>query len=230
MKVTMFTPVIQPPPGPPRAEGVHWSRLIRSMAVAYGKLDPKWVDDASIVEVRGDGDAFWDRLPEDRRLAMSMGLAWEAWYLNTLPNVIHQPGEMCLEGVHMNQDGEELTAHVVERRTKYITVVHEVKLTYKSTNSVPGVLNAQDIEREWLWQMQMKGYCKAKNTTHACLHVLFVAGDYSRPLKPVIRGWRMEYDQVEVDDAWSLAMSYRHHHEAQMHEDLMRDTEDANRG
>jgi hypothetical protein len=188
------------------------------MAVEYGLLDKAWVTDLSLVEVPGTGDAFWSALDEPSKLRMSLGLAWEAHYLPLLPGVIHQPGEMQCEGVYMTQDGESLDVVVSENHKRFVVAIHEVKVTYKSTRTV------DPIEKNWLWMMQLKGYCRAKLTTRAYMHVLFVCGDYSHPIRPLKRIWQLDFTQQEIDEAWELMMSYRRHRESHEAENQMKDT------
>jgi hypothetical protein len=132
--------------------------------------------------------------------------------------MVHQPGEMCVEGIYMTQDGESLDVVVSEQKERIVLAVHEVKLTYKSINTV------NPIDKEWLWLMQMKGYCRAKQTLRAYLHVLFVCGDYSHPIRPIKRIWRFEFSQQEIDEAWSLVTNYRDHRLKQEAEDALKDT------
>jgi hypothetical protein len=191
------------------------------MAVEYGLLNKEWVQDMGLVEIQGGGEAWWNGLDEVSKLRMSLGLAWEQYYLPLLPGMVHQPGEMCCENIFMNQDGESLETVTVERRQRTVLAIHEVKVTYKSLNTVA------DIQKEWLWLMQLKGYCKAKQTCLAYLHGLFVCGDYGYPIQPKKRIWKILFDQSEIDDAWELATNYRDHRLKQEAEAALKDTTDA---
>jgi hypothetical protein len=218
MQVSIIDPLIPAPMGAPRTEGVHLSRLIRNMAVEYGLLDKEWVQDLGLVEVQGNGQAWWDSLDEVSKIRMSLGLAWEQYYLPLLPGMVHQPGEMSCEGIYMNQDGESLDVIMVERKPTHMLAIHEVKVTYKSTKTVA------DIAKQWLWLMQVKGYCWAKGTRLAYLHVLFLCGDYGYPIQPQKRIWRILFEQTEIDEAWELVTNYRNHRLKQEAEDAMKDT------
>lgn len=188
----------------PRTPGVHVSGLIRGMAGQYGLLDKKYLEDFQLVEVAGEAEQWWGRLDDVSRLRMSMGLAWEDWYLPRMPGVVYKPGEMQLEGVYMTHDGESLDTIVTDGngRVGSVLTIHEVKLTYKSLNTIT------PIETQWMWLMQTKAYCKARGARVCYLHVLCVCGDYSYPIQPLLMVYRIEFTQTEVDEAWQLILGY----------------------
>lgn len=216
MLVELVPTIIPAPKGPPRSEGVHVSRIIRAIAVENGVLDPKWVDDLSLVEAGNQG--WWESLDESTQLRMAMGLAWEEWYLAQLEHVAFHPGEMKVDGIYMTHDGESLDV-IVSAKSELVLCLHEVKLTYKSLKTIG------NLETQWMWVAQTKSYCKGLHTLVAYLHVLAVCGDYSYPMKPKKRIFKITYTQPEIDDNWELIVGYMHHHQQQEHEDLMRDTE-----
>lgn len=200
--ITQLIPVqIPAQTGHGRSEGVHLSKIIRAIAVESKILDAAFVEDVSLVEVGGRQESWWASLPEDVRLKMSMGLAWEDWYVPTLGTVAYHPGEMEVEGIYMTHDGESLD--VVWNAGNL--ALHEVKLTYKSTNTVA------NLETQWMWLAQCKGYCKGLNVRVAYLHVLFVCGNYKYPIKPQLKVWRIEFTQEEIDDNWELLVDYVRH-------------------
>lgn len=141
-----------PQGGPPRSGGVHLSGLLKSMAIEYGFLDKQYADDLKLVEVAGSGEAWWNALDDDSKLRMSVGLAWEGWYLPQVPGVIHQPGEMEIDGVYMTCDGQSLDVIMIERRRRHTLAIHEVKTTSKSINTV-GDLNFFN-PKNWMWLTQ----------------------------------------------------------------------------
>lgn len=211
MLVELVPTLIVPPAGPPRSPGVHVSRIIRKIAVENGVLDPKWVDDLSLLEVGNSG--WWESLDESTQLRMSIGLAWEEWYLNQLEGVVFHPGEMQVDGIYMTHDGESLDYLVTNGKKQMGLVLHEVKATYKSTKTVGNLLT------QWMWLAQTKSYCKGLSTRVAYLHVLFLCGDYSYPMSPKKKIWKITYTQAEIDDNWELMMDYYRHHQRQEMED-----------
>lgn len=205
--------------GAPRSEGVHLSRIIRNIAVENGVLKKEWVEDLSLVEAGGDAaETWWNNLDDASRLRMSIGLAWEEWYVTQLGNVVFHPGEMQVDGIYMTHDGESLDTIMTPKGPNLHLCLHEVKATYKSTKTVG------NLETQWLWLAQTKGYCKGLNTNIAYLHTLFLCGDYKYPITPQLKVWQIIYTDAEIEDNWDLCVSYMRHQQAQENEDLMRDT------
>src|SRR5258706_11163381 len=109
-----------------RSPGVHVSGLIRAMAVDYGILDRKWVpEDFDLLDITEDGtDAgeWWNGLDEDSKVRMAIGMAWEQWYLPQIPGVIHQPGELYLNGVYLTLDGEGRDLLLTQRHPRHLGI------------------------------------------------------------------------------------------------------------
>lgn len=207
-----------PPSRTARGDGVHQSSIIRCIATEHGILKPEWAEELSLVDVREISDPV-------AILRISIGLAWEEWYIPQIlahfrGGVLDHPGETLFDGVYMTPDGEEVCVIItletdgtpnVEYQSRLY--VHEVKATYKSTKTVAGVTQEElpiQLEAQWMWMAQMKGYCIAKGTRFAVLHVLFLCGDYKFPIKPQLRAWEIEFTQEELDDNWFLLSMYRH--------------------
>lgn len=213
--------------GAPRSPGVHVSNLIRGLAVQSGILKIKdRLDDLQLVEV--NQGVWWEGLDPASRLRISIGLAWEQWYLGQLSDIlVDHPGEMHLDGIYLTHDAESLDLVASEcpngSNHRYVRAVHEVKATYKSTNTVVDWTSPKN----WLWKMQIMAYCKALNTTLGWAHILHLAGSYSYPIEPVGSVWRLQFTQEEIDDAWDRVTGYRDArlmHEAEI---AMKDTTNA---
>jgi hypothetical protein len=187
-----------PEPKNPRSPGIHVSNLIRCIATESGILDAKWAEELSLVDVRQISDPV-------AILRISIGLAWEDFYVNLLEDVADHPGEMELDGIYMTHDGESVSVIATEGKKQMVTVCHEFKATYKSTNTVG------DLKTQWMWLTQVKAYCKALRTRHAMLHVLFLCGDYKYPISPQLKVWQVEFTQEEIDDNWTLLTEYRNY-------------------
>jgi hypothetical protein len=194
--VTDEYPLILPPPRIARSEGVHVSNIIRCIATKAGILKPEWADELSLTDARTITDPV-------AILRISIGLAWEEHYIPLLPGVIDHPEEVCVDGVYMSKDGESLTTVVRNNKTRLEFAIHEVKATYKSTKTV-GNLTSQ-----WMWLAQIKAYCHSIGTLVAYLHVLFLCGDYSFPIRPVREVWRIDFTKDEIEDNWKLLMRYK---------------------
>lgn len=217
------------PVGAPRTPGVHLSSVIRCIATETGILKPEWEEDTSLIEP--DSQSWWATLPPDAQARISMGLAWESWYIpSQLPDVIDHPGEMVMDGIYMTPDGEELTTLFIDCRQVHALKLHEVKCTYKSINTVLGkdwrryVLGGETFDSnlsplgpltsQWMWMAQTKGYCYGAGTRFVDLHILFVSGDYSYPIRPVPLRCSIEFTQDEIDSNWELMTSYKLDREA----------------
>jgi hypothetical protein len=192
------------PPSVGRSKGVHNSAIIRCIATEQGILKPEWAEELSLVDAREITD-------QTAILRMSIGLAWEQYYIPTIlgpaMNVEDHPKELCVDGIYMSPDGESLDVIFTSGNYYPRTTLHEVKATYKSTNTV-GML-----ENQWLWVAQLKGYCKGMNTRFAVLHVLFICGDYKMPIKPQLRLFDVEFTQDEIDTNWELMVDYKNYRE-----------------
>lgn len=208
MITTAITINLPPQSGHGRSEGLHLSKIIKNIALENGALDPEYADDLSLVEVSGRQEAWWNSLDPSVRLKMSMGLAWEDWYVPQLECVAYHPGEMQVDGIYMTHDGESLD-FLMHKPTDLELALHEVKLTYKSENTVG------NLTTQYMWLAQTKGYCKGLGTRVAYLHVLFACGDYSYPIRPTLRCWRIDYTQDEIDANWEDIIAYVKHRQEQ---------------
>lgn len=177
-----------------RSEGIHVSAIIRCIATEQGILKPEWAEDLSLSDVREITDPV-------AILRINIGLAWEAHYVPLVGNIVDHPGEMQVDGIYLTHDGESVD--VVMHSGVLAHFVDEVKATYKSTKTVG------DLSTQWMWMAQCKAYCKALGTRFARMHVLFLCGDYSYPIKPMLKVWQVEFTQEEVDMNWDLLRDYR---------------------
>ncbi len=200
-----------PEPRVPRAKGTHVSGIIRAIAIETGILKAEWAEDKSMSDSREITDPV-------AVLRMNIGLAWEEYYIPTFLGplgVEDHPDAMCVDGVHMSPDGLALDVIITRKErmglpagTKvFVDIIHEVKITYKSVNTVA------NLSDQFIWISQIKSYCKGKNTRYARLHVLFLCGDYTYPIKPQLKIWAIEFTQKEIDDNWSLLTDYNKENE-----------------
>lgn len=197
-------PLFLPPSRTPRGQGVHLSSIIRCIATEAGILKPDIAEEVFLVDVREIKDPV-------AILRMSIGLAWEEWYIPTIlssEGVIDHPGEVHIDGIYMNPDGESLSVIITSGQKVHKPVLHEIKATYKSTRTV-GEMSGKS---EWLWRTQLQAYCKALNTTEAHLHVLFLCGDYSYPIRPLLKRFKIEFTKEELDMTWKLLTDYKDYH------------------
>ena len=195
MKVKEFPiKLILPEPKVIRNPGIHVSGIIRAIAAEMGILNVG-AEEVSLVDRREITDP-------DAILRISIGLAWEEWYISNVLSylgAIDHPEQIEVDSIHMSLDAESLRVTVTKRQSKYQSVVHEVKATYKSIKRV------ENLDSQWMWMSQIKAYCKAKATTLAMLHVLFLCDSY----KPQLKVWELEFTQQEIEDNWGLLKDYK---------------------
>lgn len=206
MKISVEPVHILLPPSEGRSSGVHVSTIIRMISQETGILRPEWCEELSLVEIT-PSTRFLDPVVA---LRVSIGLAWESFYISKIlspEGVIDHPGEYYVDGIYMSPDGEELAQIIVDRRPQHKMKVHEVKATYKSTNTVGET--EDELNAQFMWMSQIKSYCKGAGTTLADLHVLFLCGDYSFPIAPQKKRFRFEFTEEEIEDNWSLVTNYR---------------------
>jgi len=160
-----------------------------------GFLKPQWCEDLSLSDVSNITDPA-------SILRICIGIAWERWFVTTLPDVVDHPGEIQVDGIYMTPDGESVDVIITSRGKLLQTIVHEFKTTYKSTNTV------QDLAEQWMWLTQLKGYCKGMQTRYAKIYILFLCGDYKYPISPLFRAFEIEFTQEEIDENWDLMREY----------------------
>lgn len=183
-----------------RTVGIHVSGLIRCIAAEVGVLKAEYVEDLSLTDVREITDPV-------AVLRMSIGLAWEEWYIPHI-DIEDHPGELCIDGIYMTHDGESVDVIITQPNQPEGLIVHEVKATYKSTRTVGEDLTSAS---NWMWLTQLKAYCKGVGTNHAMLHVLFLCGDYARPITPKLKVWFIEFTDEEIAETWELMIDYMQH-------------------
>lgn len=184
----------------PRTPGLHLSSIIRAMAIQGGLLKDSEVEELGLADVR----TITDRVAVIR---ICMGLAWEQWYLPQLKKqgVISHPGELYLDGIYMTPDAESVSYVVSQKFIGYANIIHECKLTYKSTNTVRMMA---EVKKNWMWLTQLRAYCRAAGTRFGWMHVLFVCGDYLFPIQPQIWLFKIEFETHELDENWDLIIEY----------------------
>lgn len=201
MQVQLIELDVPAPPAGHRTPGVHISAVIRNIAFENKILRPEWVEDLDLVEVVGRQEDWWDRLSPDVKLKIAMGLAWEEWYMPKLAGVDFHPGEVQLDGIYMTPDGESID-FLYELTGTLEHSIHECKLTYKSLKTVG------DLATQWMWLAQTKAYAKGMGTKIVYVHVNFACGDYTYPIRPKLRVWKVTFTDLELDDNWDLMTAY----------------------
>lgn len=186
-----------------RSIGVHVSDIIRCLAQESGLLAIDHLEDLSLISIKD-----LNSLPIGTLLRIHFGLAWERYYLPLLPNVQDHPSERCVDDIFMSPDGLELTHFIVMMKNVWHTLVHEVKCTSKSINTV-GNLSTTAKKSQFMWLTQLKSYCRAVGARRAILHVLFLYGNYKRPFEPCLWKYNIEFTPQEIRENWLMVTEYK---------------------
>jgi hypothetical protein len=180
-----------------RAGGLHLSDIIREISLQVGVLDQKYRD--------SEPDLF----------KMFLGLAFERAVLDMwgTEELDEHPGETQVGDIPMTPDAvgwidskdpqprffveEHRRLRRRSRKQVLIPVVHEVKLTWKSSSR--GALE------EFMWMAQLKGYCYALDTRFGVLHVGWVNGDYKFDGTGGFYGvYQIEFTDLELKENWHM--------------------------
>lgn len=167
----------------PRSSGLHLSEIYKRLMI---RLQPA---------------RFNTGKPMDMR-RVEIGLLFENMLERALAEKFAtvRPGELFSdEGIAMSPDGLNPTEGALE----------EYKATYMSSRD--GITEAVEVNGEIVqiprekflhWYYQMRGYCKWLGTNKAILRVLFVCGDYSKPIQPQFKSYHLTFTDDEIEKNW----------------------------
>lgn len=206
MEVASESPILRLPRFPGRSKGIHLSGIIRCIAIEGNLLQQKYLEELELVDM--DSDIIDE---PSTLIKISMGLAWESYYLGYLETnygIAGHASELHLDDIYLSPDGEELSV-IAEPRRMLRHYIHEVKCTYKSTRTVSMFDTSLSLKKNWMWLAQIKAYCKAAKTLFCKLHVLFVCGDYKFPITPQLKIFTIKFTQDELDENWELMKDYK---------------------
>jgi hypothetical protein len=163
-----------------RADGVHLGRIITDL---NNTIFPK--------QVYPDWDSQTPEQQAETILQWETGFLWEDAFSRAFAErVAPRPCELCVDGIYCNPDGVDVEHGIV----------HEYKATWGSMS--------KGIDSRWRWMTQVKGYCHAFGFTKAIFHVLWICGDYSRPIKPQYKSYAVDFGKNEVSETWAMVLSH----------------------
>jgi len=156
---------------------LHVMQIVKHLAQAAGKIDK-------------DSES-WEPFTETHYPTLpAMGVMWEelrASYFN--PDAFcWQPGEHIKDNIAGNPDGI----------FPFQQTLWECKLTYKKIQPVSDI---------WIYMKQILSYLKLTNFETAQLDVLWAAGDYSRPFRPIATETTLSFTQHEIDSWWQIILN-----------------------
>jgi hypothetical protein len=164
-----------------RSEGLHLSEIYKRLMI---RIEPK---------------KYGGPIDDSARRRMEVGILFE----NVLEQGLREkyatvrPGEIYLDGIAMSPDGVNPGLMVGE----------EYKATFKSCRRGIVDEDGQPLDAFLMWFIQMKGYAKALDILDWYLRVLFVCGDYNRPIEPQFHSYRIRFTQEEVDENWAMLLN-----------------------
>lgn len=185
---------------PVRSPGVHLSGIIRSVALSTGALKSR--DDEEDLDVMIANTQPENVGDNSRLMLVVLGMAWESWMAPRIPGMIHQPGELCLDGVYMSPDG-------IAFDEKGKGKLHEFKATWTTAR--------KPIEDHAMWMWQAAGYLAALSEhfkepwLNVVFHPVFMRGDYTRtgPQWPLYRPQEIEFEPEEIRSYWDMLLRNR---------------------
>lgn len=182
--------------GPKRSAGVHLSSVLREVGVRSGELGKQYADQNLEELIGKTGDVG----SNGSLMRLVIGFAWEDWIAKQIPEMVHQPGELELDGVFGSRDGEAFD----EEGNR---VLHEIKSTHKSSKN--------SITSFTMWMWQAMGYLKMMTEYYdelcnrAIFHVLFLRGDYSG-IDPQYRSELVIFEREEIESLWNMVLVNKH--------------------
>jgi hypothetical protein len=170
----------------PRSEGLHQSTIIKAL---MRRLQPNRFKDGPMDLTRVEIGLLFENMLE-RGLAEKFATV--------------RPGEMfSAEGIAMSPDGLNPTDCCLE----------EFKATYMSSRDgfaerveIDGVDYWVPRDKFLHWVYQICGYLKVLGINDAILRVLFLAGDYSRPIQPQFKSYRLSFTDEEIESKWQTIL------------------------
>lgn len=111
---------------------------------------------------------------------------------------VQRPGEFISpEGVYMSPDGINPTLDALE----------EYKATYMSSRHGITDEEGQALDKFVHWFVQIKGYLHELASNVCLLRVLFICGDYSQPIGPQFKSWKLTFTDEEIAENWTMLMN-----------------------
>lgn len=231
-----------------RSVGLHISEVIRDYAVESSVLDRKWVTEAAIEDQDTNlmqvGLGWEDYLakyqhPEiefhpgelyvddeefcncghdrdvHRDIKNNNGF-YRMWDCTVIGCECHR---FRAQRIYMSPDGISTLDRddYAELFMKSGHFCHEFKFTRKSCRDFCLQLN-QRSPKTLMWQWQIMSYCKAMDTLAAKLHVMFIAGDYSRgedrtpgESTAPYKIFRAEFTEEDIESNWAKFRQHARH-------------------
>lgn len=180
--------------GPARSSGIHLSAVLRAIALQIGTLKASGQDLDEMIDTTSPDCVG----TSGTLMRLCIGYAWEDWIFSKLINVVHQPGELSLDGIHGTPDGIEFS------ESGDITL-HEGKATFKSSKGgIPEMWKWQAASYLKMLQAKWKEECRT-----VIFHPLYIRGDY-QGIDPQYLPTEIIFEQAEIESVWDMVKRNKH--------------------
>jgi hypothetical protein len=165
----------------PRTRGTGIVHLSDIYKILMQRLQPKRFDNSRPMDMQ----------------RVQVGLLFESMLEEALQRRfgVSRPGEVISdEGIYMSPDGVNPTLLALE----------EYKATYMSSRH--GIVDeeGQPLDKFVHWFVQIQGYLRWLGINDCLLRVLFLAGDYTHPIGPQFRSWKLSFTDEEIETNWQM--------------------------
>lgn len=170
-------------PGYVRSGGLHMSEIYNSL---YSEMEPeryKLSEPMDPLRV-GLGLAFEEKVEQ---VLLASNIARPGEFTDDEYGIIYSPDLLFFEDV---------------------TRLGELKLTWASCREMPSAPTNHLPPNFSKYLVQMMSYCKCLGTPYARLIAYFVNGDYSKPLRPQLRAWDLEFSTRELHENWQMIINH----------------------
>lgn len=197
-----------------RAKGVHLSGILRvkcGYAPARTLLSPNACEPPEPEEEIIDEDQL---APDELRLKMAMGIAWEEYAVGLHPEIQWQPGQIRMDGVTGSPDGVSMmslcrncdtpASEIAKRRGRCACggslhvekILEEFKLTWKSYAT-------HEILKHDYWIYQTGAYCYMQEPPlrFVRFHVCYAVGSYYPP-DPIYQIYVIKFEPWWLEEMW----------------------------
>jgi hypothetical protein len=186
-------------PNHPRTSGVHVQAVNKYLGIAAGKLSDSDADDYPFERF---SDAHYPLLP-------AIGVVWEELRASMYgeDDLIWQPGELERDGIYGTPDGLLIPPAVILPGVSRVAgQVLAMLNTFANWECKATTKKLQPITSCWMYMKQGLSYCAMSGHRHVLYDVLWLCGDYSRPIQPRGTSSLVEFTDQEVEGWWAVVV------------------------
>lgn len=165
-----------------RSEGLHVSEIYKRLMT---RIEPQ---------------KYGKPIDDEARRRMEIGIVFE----NVLEQGLAEKYGVARVGELVSPEGIILSPDGVNPE---LIAGEEYKATFKTCRHGITDENGQPLPAFVVWFIQMKAYAKWLELLDWLLRVLFICGDYSRPISPQFHTYKVCFTQDEVDENWEMLLN-----------------------